>query len=102
MRPPEPDPLLPPCGRHKWMAPKEVFEGFSYVVHFHNSLIKVIPHLIEISSRFKIFYFFTKQLSLISSSNYKYIHSINNIIVSVITCPTSAQTITAYNSHAVI
>src|SRR6218665_156601 len=21
MRPPEPDPLLPPCGRHKWMAP---------------------------------------------------------------------------------
>src|SRR6218665_497265 len=21
MRPPEPDPLPPPCGRHKWMAP---------------------------------------------------------------------------------
>jgi len=20
MRPPEPDPLPPPCGRHKWMA----------------------------------------------------------------------------------
>src|SRR6218665_3412455 len=23
MRPPEPDPLPPPCGRHKWMAPYE-------------------------------------------------------------------------------
>src|SRR6218665_3404919 len=23
MRPPEPDPLPPPCGRHKWMAPKQ-------------------------------------------------------------------------------
>ena len=22
MRPPEPDPLPPPCRRHKWMAPK--------------------------------------------------------------------------------
>ena|SRR6218665_2831601 len=22
MRPPEPDPLPPPCGRHEWMAPK--------------------------------------------------------------------------------
>ena len=23
MRPPEPDPLSPPCGRHKWMAPNQ-------------------------------------------------------------------------------
>ena len=23
MRPPEPDPLPPPCGRHKWMDPKK-------------------------------------------------------------------------------
>src|SRR6218665_1350390 len=27
MRPPEPDPLPPPCGRHKWMAPKQLHPG---------------------------------------------------------------------------
>ena len=25
MRPPEPDPLPPPCGRHKWMAPNVLY-----------------------------------------------------------------------------
>src|SRR6218665_3378637 len=27
MRPPEPDPLPPPCGRHKWMAPRSYSFG---------------------------------------------------------------------------
>jgi len=26
MRPPEPDPLPHPCGRHKWMAPFSAFQ----------------------------------------------------------------------------
>ena|SRR6218665_1977720 len=43
MRPPEPDPLLlPPCGRHKWMAPKWMcrfyVQAYSVILYCINKL----------------------------------------------------------------
>ena len=36
MRPPEPDPYPPPCGRHKWMAPyNDVVDNVLHYVLFH-------------------------------------------------------------------
>src|SRR6218665_518763 len=40
MRPNEPDPLPPPCGRHKWMAPKtSVSEKNSFMTLFFTQFV---------------------------------------------------------------
>src|SRR6218665_377044 len=37
MRPSEPDPLPPPCGRHKWMVPYALYSLHMFLVHVENS-----------------------------------------------------------------
>src|SRR6218665_571176 len=40
MRPPEPDPLPPPCGRHKWMAPYDISASDLHPLNVSNIFVK--------------------------------------------------------------